>query len=519
MTADKIKLPSLDGQKPEICTYSGSFAFKPYLEHDLHIPAFVENSVFRKEMDPGIREKIKHLSGKGAMVYGFPGTGKTALVKYLAIKDDALLVEINKDDSPNVTKAKFAEAKTTAARGKKVYVVLDEVDAFGSKESIIGDVAKIGMLLKEIDGAEQSADVNRNLYCFGLTNFLEGVDQRLMRPGRLEELIEIKLPDFDSRTRIISTLLGNLAFKPKIAPYIELIARKTRGYTPADLRGLLKHLSIKVCEDKAKLNEDAVLETIKKFPTSAKKGFEYFKEPTFSGKDLVGREMYMDFLEKIIKKHDSANFLFYGPNGTGKSLMPEVLADVFDMNYIKAHGSELQEGIVGEGTKKIKRLINLAKVASPCIVLIDESEGIISRRGTISHRDDETAYINSVLSRPISGVYFFMTTNTPHLLNETTLTRFPHREFFELPSAKERQEYLNKFNIQLDNSKLDGYSFRDLENLRRINESYGKEILNNFTARYSPENRNRSEDWAKIKYFVGDSLELEKMVHEPGGKK
>ncbi|MEA3378361.1 MAG: AAA family ATPase [Nanoarchaeota archaeon] len=517
MENDKIRY-SIDKQRPEVSANSSSFAFEPYLPHDLHIPDLIQDSIFRREMDASIRKKLKHLSGKGAVIHGFQGTGKTALVKYLAKEDDALLIEVSKEDSSNVTKAKFAEAKSLAGQGKKVYVVLDEIDSFGTKESLVADVAKISNLLKEIDGTDQNPVVNDNLYYFGLTNYLEGVDQRLMRSGRLEELVEIPLPNLDSRRKITSILLENLEYNKKIKPYIHTIATKTRGYTPADLRGLLKHISIDVLDRKGKLNEETILKKIQTFPTSAKKGFEYFKEPLFGKEDLIGREIYLDFFEKVIGKNSSANFLYYGPNGTGKTLLPEVLANIYEMNYIEVKGSELQIGIVGEGTKKIKRLINLAKIASPCIILVDEGEGMVSSRGIKSHRDDETAYLSSVLSRQINGVYFFMTTNTPHLLNETILTRFPHKIFCELPNEMERRNYLNRFDMPLSSSNLEGYSFRDLENLKRVYEMYGDEILNSFLEKYSPENRNRSENWNKIKLHIGDSMELEKIVNNLGDK-
>ena len=57
------------------------------------------------------------------------------------------------------------------------------------------------------------------------------------------------------------------------------------------------------------------------------------------------------------------------------------------------------------------------------------------------------------------------------------------------------------------------------ENISRISKDYGKDVLHNFLAQYTPENRNRTEDWEKIKYHIGDSLGLEKIIYNIKGEK
>ena len=505
--------------KPEVSEYTGikSFAFEPIVEHEIYVSKQIEGSNFRAEMNPKIREKLKHLSGKGVLISGFSGTGKTSLVRYLALQDGALIISVEKDDSTGIMNAKFNEATNLLNSGRKVYVVFDEIDEFGSKESLGADVSKISTVLRKLDGIDGK---NSGVYYFGTTNDLPKVDQRLMRPGRLEELVEVPLPTTEQKEKIINNQLEGTHFAGKITPYIKLISKRSRGYTPADLRGFLKDLSIYLAKSNGRFSEDLVLERLKAFQPTAKKGFEYFKTPEFDPDDLVGRELESNFFRRILENNSSANFLLYGPNGTGKTLMPEVLAELLDMNYIEMSASELKSGIVHGGEKKIDRLIHLAKLCAPCTILLDEIEGLISRRGTFSHKDDETAHLNSVLSRPIDGVYFFMTTNTPHLLNETILTRFPYKAFFDLPTEREIKSYLEKEKIEgLFPEGLKGYSFRDLANLSRVHKDYGKKVLHNFLAQHTPENRNRTEDWGKIKYHVGDSLGLERTIQSIEGKK
>src|SRR3989344_4151009 len=198
------KIPDGKNSSPDI-SFSGrnSFAIEPIVEHELYVPEQIIESNFRAEMNPEIREKLKHLSGKGALISGFAGTGKTSLIRYLAKQDNALIILVEKDDSAGMMKAKFKEAGNLANSGKKIYCVFDEIDEFGSKESLGTDVSKISILLRELDGIDSGNKNLKNLYYFGTTNDLPKVDQRLMRPGRLEELVEIPLPNTKQKEKII----------------------------------------------------------------------------------------------------------------------------------------------------------------------------------------------------------------------------------------------------------------------------------------------------------------------------
>ena len=152
-----------------------------------------------KELQEDVRERLDYLAGKGALLYGFPGVGKTSLVKQLA-----------KDMSVRQIKNSFGYARKIAEEGKRVFIAIDEIDDFGSKEYSKyqpGGISKIIALMTEIDGLKTESRVRKNLYIFGITNYLENVDSRLLRPGRLEEVIEIPFPNKEERGRIIEYLM------------------------------------------------------------------------------------------------------------------------------------------------------------------------------------------------------------------------------------------------------------------------------------------------------------------------
>lgn len=505
---------------------------EPQLEHDIYISEPLQKRLEYILIEINDKASLGYLAGKGAILSGFQGTGKTVLVKKIAKDLDANIVVIDKEMSPKEIDNAFKEAKKLAENGENIIVFIDEIDNFGQKEyAKFGQgLSKITALMVNLDGIENSK-TKGIYYVFAATNYPENVDDRLLRPGRLEEIIEVPLPDIIARKEILKIHQKNKNDNPhhyKINDeVIEFLAKKTNGYTPADLRSLIKHC----CISAKKRNSNEVTlndarEALNEFITSVKRGLDYFIEPKVSLENIIGRQPYVEFLKEMLSK-DEGKFLLYGPKGTGKTFIPEALAGSLDYNFIFVRGSELQEGIVGEGTKKIKKLFQRAQMAAPCIVLLDEIKGIITAKNTISHKDDETAYLNSLLSRPIPGVYLFVTTNNPLELNETTLSRLD-KLFFELPNENERKEYfenvLEGFNgyAEILAKKTQDYSFRDLENiskaLNRIkaqleeNNYEPEKILDYIISKYVPENKNDDINWKQVKNYVGDSLEVEKFV-------
>ncbi|MEM2089882.1 MAG: AAA family ATPase [Candidatus Pacearchaeota archaeon] len=527
---NKSKIPT-----PEVVNSpSPVIILEPTLEHEIYI-----SDALQKKLDEILTEiknksSLGYLAGTGAILTGFQGTGKTVLVKKIAKDLKAKIIVIDKEMRAEQMKQSFDYARNLAKEGENVIIFIDEIDAFGQKEyARFGTgLSKITALMTELDGIN-SFNPKGIYYVFAATNYLENVDDRLLRPGRLEEIIDVPLPDIKARKEIIKIHQENKANNPhkyKIPDdVVDYLAKKTNGYTPADLRSLVKHCCIEAekRKDKKVSIEDAE-KTLNEFTTSVKRGLDYFTEPRVTLDAVIGREIYKEFLIEILKKEE-AKCLLYGPMGVGKTLMPEALAGSLDYNHIYARGSELQEGIVGEGTKKLKKLFQRAQMAAPCIVLLDEIKGIVTERNTFSHKDDETAFLNSLLSRPLPGVYLFVTTNNPLEINETTLSRFEYKVFFELPNEEERKIYFEKILDGFDGysdvlaKKTEGYSFRDLERitkaLNRIEKklqgnNYDREqVLDYIISKYVPENKNSEINWKAVRNLIGDSIEVEKFVY------
>ena len=88
----------------------------------------------------------------------------------------------------------------------------------------------INQLLTEMDGI----GVKKNVFIVGATNRPDILDEALLRPGRLDQLIYIPLPDLKSRLSIIKAILRKTPVDPKIP--LDFVAKLTEGFSGADLK-------------------------------------------------------------------------------------------------------------------------------------------------------------------------------------------------------------------------------------------------------------------------------------------
>lgn len=176
---------------------------------------------------------------KGVLFYGPPGCGKTLLAKAVANECSANFVSIK---GPELLTMWFGESEANVrevfdkARASAPCVLFfDELDSIGTaRGSSQGDAGGAGdrvmnQLLTEIDGV----GVKKNLFFIGATNRPDILDEALLRPGRLDQLIYIPLPDQPSRFAILK---ANLRKSP-ISKDVDLnfVAQLTQGFSGADL--------------------------------------------------------------------------------------------------------------------------------------------------------------------------------------------------------------------------------------------------------------------------------------------
>merc|ERR1719473_119958 len=187
-------------------------------------------------------EKFGMNPSRGVLFYGPPGCGKTLLVKAVASECSANFVSIK---GPELLTMWFGESEANvrevfdkARSAAPCVLFFDELDSIGTaRGSSQGDAGGAGdrvmnQLLTEIDGV----GVKKNVFFIGATNRPELLDEALLRPGRLDQLIYIPLPDLPSRQGILESTLRKSPIAPNVP--ISFIAQKTEGFSGADLAEL-----------------------------------------------------------------------------------------------------------------------------------------------------------------------------------------------------------------------------------------------------------------------------------------
>merc|ERR1712022_46214 len=184
-------------------------------------------------------EKFGMSPSKGVLFYGPPGCGKTLLAKavanecqsnFISVKGPELLTMYFGESEANVRDT-FAKARAAAP----CVLFFDELDSIAQQRgNSQGDAGGAGdrvmnQLLTEMDGV----GAKKNVFIIGATNRPDIIDPALMRPGRLDQLIYIPMPDYESRLSVLKAVLRKTPMSKDVD--IAYVAAQTERFTGADL--------------------------------------------------------------------------------------------------------------------------------------------------------------------------------------------------------------------------------------------------------------------------------------------
>ena len=193
---------------------------------------------------------------KGVLLVGDPGTGKTLLARAVAGEANVPFYTISGSDFVElfvgVGASRVRDMFKTAKQTAPCIVFIDEIDAVGRQRGTgLGGghderEQTLNQLLVEMDGFSG----NSGVIVMAATNRADVLDPALLRPGRFDRQIHIGKPDLKAREQILKVHARNKKLSPKVN--LADIARRTPGFSGADLENLLNEASLLAARENAK---------------------------------------------------------------------------------------------------------------------------------------------------------------------------------------------------------------------------------------------------------------------------
>ncbi|WP_448379624.1 ATP-dependent zinc metalloprotease FtsH2 [Gloeomargarita sp.] len=185
---------------------------------------------------------------RGVLLVGPPGTGKTLLAKAIAGEAGVPFFSISGSEFVEmfvgVGASRVRDLFKKAKENAPCIVFIDEIDAVGRQRGAgIGGgnderEQTLNQLLTEMDGFEG----NTGVIVIAATNRPDVLDAALLRPGRFDRQVTVDIPDINGRLAILQVHARNKKLDGSVS--LEMIARRTPGFSGADLANLLNEAAI-----------------------------------------------------------------------------------------------------------------------------------------------------------------------------------------------------------------------------------------------------------------------------------
>jgi len=252
---------------------------------------------------------------RGVLFYGPPGCGKTLLAKAIANECQSNFISIK---GPELLTMWFGESEANvrdifdkARSAAPCVLFFDELDSVaqsrGGSQGDAGGAADrvINQILTEMDGMGSK----KNVFIIGATNRPDIIDSAILRPGRLDQLIYIPLPDEASRISILGAALRKTPVAKEVD--ISYLAKLTKGFSGADLTeicqravklAIRENIEAEIKRDKEKLESPGAMDMDEE--DTAEVGKSHFEEAmkfarrSVSDQDIRKYQMFSETLQQ-----------------------------------------------------------------------------------------------------------------------------------------------------------------------------------------------------------------------------
>ncbi len=221
---------------------------------------------------------------KGILMVGPPGTGKTYLSRAVAGEAGVPFFSISGSDFVEmfvgVGASRVRDLFEQAKKNSPAIIFIDEIDAVGRKRGAgLGGghderEQTLNQLLVEMDGF----GVNQGIIIMAATNRPDILDPALLRPGRFDRQVVVGAPDVKGREAIFKVHAKNKPLADGVK--VDVLARRTPGFTPADIENLMNEAAILTARKKEKkIQMETIEEAITKVIAGVAKKSRVISEP------------------------------------------------------------------------------------------------------------------------------------------------------------------------------------------------------------------------------------------------
>ena len=221
---------------------------------------------------------------KGILMVGPPGTGKTYLSRAVAGEAGVPFFSISGSDFVEmfvgVGASRVRDLFEQAKKNSPAIIFIDEIDAVGRKRGAgLGGghderEQTLNQLLVEMDGF----GINQGIIIMAATNRPDILDPALLRPGRFDRQVVVGAPDVKGREAIFKVHSKNKPLEDDVK--VEVLARRTPGFTPADIENLMNEAAILTARRREnKIKMETIEEAITKVIAGVAKKSRVISEP------------------------------------------------------------------------------------------------------------------------------------------------------------------------------------------------------------------------------------------------
>nr|YP_009394830.1 Cell division protein FTSH [Polysiphonia elongata]ARW63392.1 Cell division protein FTSH [Polysiphonia elongata] len=259
---------------------------------------------------------------KGVLLIGPPGTGKTLLAKAIAGEANVPFFSISGSEFVEmfvgVGASRVRDLFKKAKENAPCIVFIDEIDAVGRQRGTgIGGgnderEQTLNQLLTEMDGFEG----NTGVIVVAATNRADILDSALLRPGRFDRQVNVNIPDFKGRLEILNVHAKNKKIDSNVS--LSIIARRTPGFSGADLANLLNEAAILTARER---KNQITLQEIDKAIDRIIAGMEGTPLIDSKSKRLIAyHEIGHAIVGTLLEDHESVQKVTLIPRGQARGL-------------------------------------------------------------------------------------------------------------------------------------------------------------------------------------------------------